>query len=175
MEAIRKRGFEVARGFERTGVKLPIRSTKTSAGFDFEAAEDVYIAPLWKQILKGARESYGRDDDKLQDFVRPTKVKTGIKAYMGDDEFLGLFSRSSLPFTKFLILVDGVGVVDSDYYGSEREDGHIFFQFLNFGLFTVKIRKGERIGQGVFMNFLDADDGKCRKLDVKRTGGSGTT
>lgn len=175
MDVERKRGFEVARGYERTGVKLPIRSTRTSAGFDFEAAEDVYVPPIWKQIIRGARESYGRDDEKMKDFVRPTKVATGIKAYMGDDEFLGLFSRSSLPFTKFLILVDGVGVVDSDYYESEREDGHIFFQFINFGLFPVNIKKGERIGQGVFLKFLDADNGKARKLSTKRTGGSGTT
>src|SRR5690606_19746425 len=103
---------------------------------------------------------------------RPTKISTGIKAYMKDDEVLFLFSRSSFPFTRFLLLADGVGVIDADYYGSVKEDGHIFFQFINFGLFSMKIKKGERLGQGVFLNFLDADDGKARKSGKIRTGGS---
>ena len=74
----RLRGFEIAKGFEDKGINLPIRKTRYSAGYDIEAAEDVII-PSFK---KG---------------MNPTLVKTGIKAYMQDDEVLLLYNRSSNP------------------------------------------------------------------------------
>ena len=39
----KKRGFEVAKGFENSGINLPVRKTKYSAGYDIEAAEDCVI------------------------------------------------------------------------------------------------------------------------------------
>ena len=44
---MRKRGFEIAKGFENLGINLPIRKTKCSAGYDMEAAEDTII-PAFK-------------------------------------------------------------------------------------------------------------------------------
>ena len=43
----RKRGFEIAKGFENAGINLPARSTKNSAGYDIKAAEDIII-PAFK-------------------------------------------------------------------------------------------------------------------------------
>ena len=43
----RKRGFEIAKGFENSNINLPVRSTKNSAGYDVEAAEDCII-PAFK-------------------------------------------------------------------------------------------------------------------------------
>ena len=63
------RGFEIAKGFENKGINLPKRTTKYSAGYDVESAEDV-IVPSFKKGMK------------------PTLVKTGIKAYMQDNEYL---------------------------------------------------------------------------------------
>ena len=37
------REFEIAKGFENSGVNLPVRKTKYSAGYDMEAAEDTVI------------------------------------------------------------------------------------------------------------------------------------
>ena len=104
------RGFEVAKGFENCNINIPVRKTKYSAGYDIEAAEDVII-PSFK---KG---------------VKPTLIKTGLKAYMQDDEVLMLYNRSSNPKKKGLILANSVGVVDKDYYGNEDNDGHIMFAF----------------------------------------------
>ena len=70
------RGFEVAKGFEDKGINLPVRKTKYSAGYDVEAAEDTII-PSFKKGMK------------------PSLVKTGIKAYMPEDEFLMLCNRKS--------------------------------------------------------------------------------
>ena len=91
MEKIR--GFEVAKGFEEKGINLPVRKTKYSAGYDVEAAEDTII-PSFKKGMK------------------PTLIKTGIKAYMQDNEYLMLANRSSNPGKKGLILANSVGIVD---------------------------------------------------------------
>lgn len=104
--------------------------------------------------------------------LKPTLVPTGVKANMGDDEALMLYNRSSNPLKNFLLLGNGVGVIDKDYFENKDNDGHIMFQFVNFGLFPVTIKKGTRIGQGVFQPFLKTDD------DIaggERTGGHGST
>jgi len=164
----RGRGFEVAKGFEGAGINLPARQTANSAGYDFEASEDIRIEPLWKNILK-LRTLYHGGIDKI---LKPTLVPTGVKAYMGDNEVLYLYNRSSNPLKRFLLLANGVGVIDSDYYGNKDNDGHIMFQFINFGFFPVTIKKGERIGQGVFAPFLKADNDNATG---QRSGGFGST
>ena len=127
----RKRGFEIAKGFENAGINLPIRKTKYSAGYDIEAAEDTVI-PSFRKGMK------------------PTLVKTGIKAYMGEDEVLILANRSSNPGKKGLILANSIGVIDRDYYGNPDNDGHIMFAFYNIKEEDVEIKKGERIRTGCF-------------------------
>ena len=149
----RARGFEVAKGFEDKNINLPIRKTKYSAGYDIEAAEDVII-PSFK---KG---------------TNPTLVKTGLKAYMQDDEMLLLYNRSSNPKKKGLILANSVGVVDKDYYGNVDNDGHIMFAFYNIKDEDVKIKKGDAIGQAIFQKYLITDDDSA---EGEREGGFGST
>ena len=48
----KKRGFEIAKGYENSGINLPIRKTKFSAGYDIEAAEDTVIPSFKKGIRK---------------------------------------------------------------------------------------------------------------------------
>lgn len=151
MEKIR--GFEIAKGFENKDINLPERKTKYSAGYDIEAAEDIII-PSFK---KG---------------MNPTLVKTGIKAYMGDNEYLMLANRSSNPKKKGLILANSVGIIDKDYYGNEDNDGHIMFAFYNIKEEDIEIKKGEAIGQAIFMPFLVADNDNAQGV---RTGGFGST
>jgi len=147
------RGFEIAKGFEGSGINLPVRKTKYSAGYDIEAAEDVTI-PSFK---KG---------------TNPTLVKTGLKAYMQDDEALMLYNRSSNPKKKGLILANSVGVVDKDYYGNPDNDGHIMFAFYNIKEEDITIKKGEPIGQAVFQKYYVADGDSA---EGERLGGFGST
>ena len=149
----RVRGFEVAKGFEDKEINLPIRKTKYSAGYDIEAAEDAVI-PSFK---KG---------------MNPTLIKTGIKAYMQDDEVLYLYNRSSNPKKKGLILANSVGVIDKDYYGNPDNDGHIMFAFFNVKDEDIEIKKGEAIGQAIFQKFLIADDDNATGI---RESGFGST
>lgn len=151
MEKIR--GFEVAKGFENAGINLPERKTKHSAGYDVEAAEDTII-PSFKKGMK------------------PTLVKTGIKAYMQDDEVLILANRSSNPGKKGLILANSIGVIDKDYYGNPDNDGHIMFAFFNVKDEDIEIKKGETIGQAIFQKFLITDDDNATGV---RQSGFGST
>ena len=147
------RGFEVAKGFEDKGINLPVRKTKYSAGYDIEAAEDIVI-PSFK---KG---------------TNPTLIKTGLKAYMQDDEMLLLYNRSSNPKKKGLILSNSVGVVDKDYYGNPDNDGHIMFAFYNIKNEDIEIKKGECIGQAIFQKFAVIDNDTA---EGERIGGFGST
>ena len=147
------RGFEVAKGFEDKNINLPVRKTKFSAGYDVEAAEDV-IVPSFK---KG---------------MAPTLIKTGIKAYMPDDEVLMLYNRSSNLKKKGLILANSVGVVDKDYYGNQDNDGHIMFAFYNIKDEDIEIKKGECIGQAIFQKYLLTDDDAA---EGERISGFGST
>ena len=153
MKMERKRGFEIAKGFENMGINLPVRKTKYSAGYDMEAAEDTII-PSFKKGMK------------------PTLVKTGIKAYMGKDEVLILANRSSNPGKKGLILANSIGVVDSDYYGNPDNDGHIMFAFYNIKDEDIEIKKGDAIGQAIFQKFFVTDDDLA---EGERIGGFGST
>ena len=147
------RGFEIAKGFEDKSINLPVRKTKYSAGYDVEAAEDVVI-PSFKKGMK------------------PTLIKTGIKAYMADDEVLILANRSSNPGKKGLILANSIGVIDKDYYGNPDNDGHIMFAFFNVKEEDIEIKKGDCIGQAIFQKYLIADDDIAQG---ERLGGFGST
>ena len=152
-QIMKTRGFEIAKGYEDKNINLPVRKTKSSAGYDFEAAEDTVVP-------------------KFTNGVKPTLIKTGIKAYMQDDEVLYLFNRSSNPKKKGLVLCNSVGVVDADYYGNPDNDGNIMFAFYNVGEEDITIKKGEAIGQGVFQKYLVVDDDQA---EGTRTGGFGST
>ena len=149
----RKRGFEIAKGFENSEINLPVRKTKYSAGYDIEAAEDCII-PSFKRGMK------------------PTLVKTGLKAYMEDDEMLLLYNRSSNPGKKGLVLANGVGVVDKDYYGNPDNDGAIMFAFFNLKDEDIEIKKGDAIGQAIFQKYMVTDDDIA---SGERLGGFGST
>lgn len=147
------RGFEIAKGFENLDVNLPVRKTKYSAGYDMEAVEDTVIP------------SFKKGD-------KPTLVKTGIKAYMEDDEVLILANRSSNPGKRGLILANSIGVVDKDYYGNPDNDGHIMFAFYNIKDEDVVIKKGDAIGQAIFQKYLTVDNDIA---EGAREGGFGST
>lgn len=149
---MKKRGFEIVKGYEDKGITLPVRKTKHSAGYDIAAAEDVVI-PSYKLGIK------------------PTLIPTGLKAYCMEDEYFMLVNRSSGP-KKGLLMANSIGIVDSDYYGNVDNDGHFYFQYWNVSDHDLEIKKGDIIGQVIFQKFLITDDDKAEGI---RTGGFGST
>lgn len=170
---MKKRGFEICKGFEDKDIHLPIRKTKKSAGYDFESAEDTIIPSIWKSVFNNIKKVL-KGESEL-DSIKPTLIKTGIKSYFGEDEVLILANRSSNPGKKGLILANSIGVIDSDYYENEDNDGHILFAFYNILPFDITIKKHDFIGQGFFQNFLVADDDNSMNKTDTRKGGFGST
>ena len=116
-------------------IKLPERSTLNSAGYDFFALEDIIFNP---QTI--------------------TRVFTGVKCELMPNQVLILANRSSNPSKKGLILLNGIGVVDADYYGNPDNDGEIAFEFYNMLDEIVEIKKGEKLGQGLILKFDKTED-----------------
>ncbi|WP_235836348.1 dUTP diphosphatase [Enterococcus timonensis] len=140
-------------------IQLPTRATKASAGYDFKAAQKVVVPSLFAALSRGEK-------------IAPTLVPTGVKAFMPEDEYLALVIRSSNSLKRGLSMPNGIGIVDSDYYNAPANEGHIFFQLINFGTEDVVIEKGERIGQGIFHKYFLTDDDST---DTARTGGFGSS
>lgn len=145
-----------------TSYALPKRSTENSAGYDFYSAEEFVVPSFWGNLWRLIT---------LRQPV-PTLVKTNIKAKMRANEALLLFNRSSNPIKYGLVLANGVGLVDSDYYGNKDNDGNICFAFYGFRPFTSKFPSGMKIGQGMFITYLKTDDDRAAG---KREGGFGST
>ena len=91
------RGFQLI-STETDVSLLPRRETANAAGYDIKAQADVTVKP---------------GEIKL--------IPTGLKAYMAEDEVLYLYDRSSNPRKKGIILINSVGVIDSDYYHLRRK------------------------------------------------------
>ena len=149
----RTRGFEIAKGFENEEINLPERKTRCSAGYDIESAEDIILPPF-----------------KLGD--KPVLIKTGLKAYMKEDEVLLIVPRSSGPKKQGIMFPHSIGVIDSDYYGNIDNDGHIFIQCINIKDTEVEIKKGDKIAQAIFQKYLIVDNDDAKEI---RKGGFGST
>lgn len=147
-----RRGFEIAKGWERRGINLPKRATKNSAAYDIEAAEDVRV-PVFRPGVK------------------PTLISTGLKAYCEPDEFYMVCNRSSGP-NRGLVLGNGVGIIDADYYGNSDNDGHFRVIVYNVSDKELLVKKGDRIAQVIFQKFLTVDNDET---DGERKGGIGST
>lgn len=146
-----QRGFEIVKAYAGWEIHLPQRKTAASAGYDIEAAAGATIAP-----------------------GRVALVPTGLKAYMKPGEVLLLTIRSSLAAKHGLMLANSVGVIDADYYDNPDNEGHIQVAFYNAGEIPYTIEKGERIAQGMFMEYRTVD-GDNAGTGAERTGGFGST
>jgi dUTP pyrophosphatase len=143
------RKFEVVTTYVDKGIRIPVRATEKSAGYDLASATDVSCPP-----------------------GKITIVPTGLKVTMPDDEALFVFPRSSLGIKKGLMMSNGVGIIDADYHGNPDNEGHIMVPLLNITGNTVEITAGERIAQGVFMRYEVTSSDTPGSL---RTGGFGSS
>lgn len=147
------RRFEVVRDDCRKtegNIILPTRSDKGSAGYDFYSPINFEIKPGETAI-----------------------IPTDIKAKMLTNEVLLLFVRSSIGIKKHIVLSNGTGVIDSTYYSNPDNDGNICGAFTNLGTETQVFKAGDRIMQGVFLEYLTTVDDK--PVNEERTGGIGSS
>jgi len=175
------RGFEIVSKYQNDGINIPHRTTENAAGYDFESAVDFKLPSIWKlnfvKLLWAIRHENSLSEDevaKAKVILKPYLVPTGIKAYMNPEEVLIIANRSSNPLKRGLILPNGIGVIDADYYNNESNEGEIFVQLLNFSVADTVIKKGQRIAQGIFMPYLLADQDDLVEK-ATRVGGFGSS
>lgn len=177
---MKNRGFEHVEKLKNKSKScslLPLRGSKTSAGYDFYATEDFCVPPQCKA-----------------DFV------TDIKAYMPKGEMLMLVVRSSAGMKNDLMMANTLGIIDSDFYNNPDNEGNIKIVLRNLRPEirllgykdivihgesvsvpqledltednTVFIKAGERVVQGIFVTVLEADN--CNS-EAERVGGIGSS
>ncbi|MEK7551635.1 MAG: dUTP diphosphatase [Patescibacteria group bacterium] len=130
-------------------LELPEYKTKGAVGFDLTARVETVVKPFEVTLI-------------------PLNIVVKVpKGYS-----LLLFSRSSTPGKKGLMVANGVGVIDWDYSGEEDE---VKLAVLNFTKKQVKVEKGERIAQALIVKVLVPKFLEVKKMDLKSRGGFGST
>lgn len=174
--------FEKVSKYADVDIAMPVRKTAQSAGYDMVAAEDYIIPSIW-QMAAEAKELWPVADDEFvtmdlmskftkETGFKPTLVSTGMKCKLDPGSYLQLSVRSSSPLKYWLMMANGVGIIDADYYNNADNEGEIFFQIFNLSPFNIQIKKGEAIGQGIIMPWgITEDDAAVGE----RTGGFGST
>ena len=130
-------------------LKLPVRKTKGSAGYDFTTPCDLVILPHSESM-----------------------IKTGIKCYLEDGYVLKIYPRSSLGFKFRMSLDNTVGIVDSDYYNNIKNEGHILVKVFNPSDKVIEIKADEAFAQGIIEQFFVAEE---EEVTAERVGGIGST
>ena len=128
---------------------LPEYKTKGAVGFDLTAREETVLKP-WEM--------------KLIPLNLIVKIPKGYGLF--------IFSRSSVPVKKGIMIANGVGVIDQDYYGEEDE---LKTLVINITKKKVIVEKGERICQGIFLKLGIAKFSEVKKMRKKSRGGFGST
>lgn len=130
-------------------IKLPTRATSGSAGYDFYMPFDYMF---------------------LETEVKGSMIPTGIKAQIDEGWALWLLPKSGLSNKYNMRLKNTIGLIDSDYYNCEANEGHIMAKILCDERFLLE--QGDKFVQGVFLPYGLTDDDKA---EGKRTGGFGST
>ena len=131
-------------------IKLPVRATAGSAGYDFFSPVDITLNP-----------------------GETVKIPTGIRVEMEQDWVLKCYPRSGLGFKYRLQINNTVGIIDSDYFYSDNE-GHIFSKITNDSneSKSVSIQAGTGFMQGIFVEYGITVDDDAQGI---RNGGFGST
>lgn len=131
-------------------VKLPIRGTKDSAGYDFHMPYTLHIPAHSSGIIA-------------------TCVRWVCD--ISENLVLMVFPRSGLGFKYGLKMGNTVGIIDKDYYRSDNE-GHIMLKLDNPSDETVILEKGSRFAQGIILPFYTVEGDNVTNT---RNGGMGST
>ena len=127
-------------------IKLPVRATAGSAGYDFFIPFDMEVVP---------GKSY--------------TIPTGICCKMEPGFVLSLYPRSSYGRKYGFTLDNTTGIIDQDYYYADNE-GHIIIAF--HVREPISIQRGNAVAQGIFTKFYITEDDEA--VD-ERHGGFGST
>lgn len=174
--------FKVVSRFKDIDIDImPKRGTADSAGYDLYVAEDIIIPSYRKMMHDLAHDvAVGEKALMLEEIasivkrtgIKPTLVSTGVKAYIPKGMYLQLSTRSSTPLKYWLLMANAPAIIDADYFENESNEGEIFLEMINLSPFNIQLKKGDRIGQGIFLSYEVTSDDEATE---ERTGGYGST
>lgn len=115
--------------------------------------------------------------------IKPGQVfyaMTGIKGNCPDNTFIILHLNSAVSELTGIVMANGYGIIDADYYQNGDNDGNIGFPLLNLLYEDITIKKGTVIGYSSVREYFISEDSKeciscCSDCSCVRTGGMGST
>lgn len=123
--------------------------TPGACAFDFESLEDYVFAPgEWQLVDTG------------------TVIETPVGYCLVIAPRSGTFKNYGL------MQVNSIGIIDQDYCG---ENDTVKFAYINMRKEEVRIGKGERIGQGMFVKIEKPEFELVESMGSSDRGGFGTT
>ena len=132
-------------------IRMPMRSTSGSAGYDIFAPTNINL----------------RHGETIV-------IPTGLRCKIDEGWFLDLNPRSGNGFKYGIHLANTRGIIDSDYYGSDNE-GHIMIKLVNDAPWSNKdfiVEAGTGFAQGIFTIYGITTNDDASNI---RTGGFGST
>ena len=139
-------------------IKLPMRSTDGSAGYDF-------YSPFGFTLFH----------------CDPVTVPTGIRVVLEKNHFLLLAPRSGNGFKTGVHLMNTIGIIDSDYYNPGKCEGQIMVKLMNSDNNgnPVTYQCGSGIMQGIVKEYISLNEYDKERWAAdgvqERVGGFGST
>ena len=137
--------IDIMKAYEN--IKLPTRATSGSAGYDFYIPFNIKMDSEWKTI------------------------PTGIKCRIDKDWCLVEMPKSGLGFKFRSKLANTLGLIDSDYYNNDNNEGHIMAKISSE--IEKELTVGDKFIQGVLLPYGIATNDSV--IANKRNGGLGST
>ena len=137
--------IDIMKAYEN--IKLPTRATSGSAGYDFYIPFNIKMDSEWKTI------------------------PTGIKCRINDDWCLMEMPKSGLGFKFRSKLANTLGLIDSDYYNNDNNEGHIMVKISSE--VEKELTAGDKFVQGILLPYGIATNDSV--IANKRNGGMGST
>lgn len=147
------------------------RATVGSAGYDLRAAKSVVIPSIFASMehISNVPLTLKDAQDKIkQSGIQATLVPTGISVELNEGEYADLRSRSGVSSKNLLMMPNGMGLIDQDFFPNE-----IQVPLLNFSPFPVVIEQGDKIAQLVIGSFLTLENEPA--IETERTSGFNST
>ena len=138
-------------------IKLPVRSTENSAGYDF-------FSPI----------GFPNPIPAETPIIIPTGIKCNLNAIPspeGQGKFLALYPRSSYGFNYGMRLMNTVGIIDEDYYNNPQNEGHILVAVISMK--DLPLNMGTKFCQGIIQPYYKFSNEE--EANNKRIGGTGST
>ena len=138
---------------EKISLRMPQRATTGSAGYDIFSTDDIYLAPGTEKV-----------------------VSTYLKCAIEPGWFLALVPRSGLGFKYQVRLANTIGIIDSDYFNNEKNEGHIMVKIVNGGREALHLDAGSAFCQAIFLPYgITTDDAPEKETRVGGMGSTGNT